>query len=124
MDLSQQFRKFPHFPPVKHGHQYLDSFHVSRRFAKFSTCPIIHRILNCNEKLYKCKIKPNNGCDECGEVDIIEHHLFYCKTSTTFWNQLRDWTICNLRFGIELTVCEVSLEFPLITIPTSKSSIF
>ena len=90
---------------------------------------ILHRILNCNEKLYKWKIKPNDRCDECGEVDSIEHHLFYCKTSTKFWNQLKNWSTCNLGFSIELTVCEVvfgipSLEFPLITIPTSKSSIF
>lgn len=38
-----------------------------------------YKILNiiptdCNDKLYKWEIKPNNKCNECGEVDSIEHH--------------------------------------------------
>ena len=81
---------------------------------------ILKRILNCNDKLYKWKIKPNNKCDVCREVDSIEHHLFYCKISTKVWNQLKDWMVGGLGFGIGLTVARLCLEFLSIIILTSK----
>ena len=73
---------------------------------------ILNRILNCKEKLYKWKIKPDNKCDDCGEVDVIEHHLYYCSTSKQFWNQLKNWMLANVGFGMELTVCEVLFGLP------------
>ena len=76
-------------------------------------------ILNCNDN-YKWEIKPNNGFDECWEVDSIEHHLFYCKTSTKLWNQPKDWMICNLDFSIELSVCEAIFGLRIYNNPDFK----
>ena len=73
---------------------------------------VLNRILNCNDRLYKWKIKNNNKCDYCEEVDSIEHHLYYCTISNQFWKQLKSWTISNLNLGIELTVCEVLFGIP------------
>ena len=53
-------------------------------------------------------------------MDSIEHYLFYCKTSTKFWNQLKDWLTCNLGFSIELTVCEVVFGIPTYNNPDLK----
>ena len=85
---------------------------------------ILNRILNCNDRLYKWKIKNNNKCDYCEEVDIIEHHLYYCTISKKFWNQLKSWMINNLNLGIELTVCEVLFGLPTNNNPDLKLTNF
>ena len=81
---------------------------------------ILNRILNCNERLQKWKIKSSNKCDDCGEVDSIEHHLYFCATSKTFWKKLKTWLIDNLGFGIELTVCEIIFGIPAYNNPDLK----
>lgn len=42
-----------------------------------------NRILNCNERLFKFKIKESKNCSTCYQVDTIEHHLISCKSSKT-----------------------------------------
>ena len=73
---------------------------------------IINRILNNNENLYNWKISQNSECCVCGEIDSIEHHLYYCKDSKLFWKKLKNWMLINLEFGFELTVCEILFGVP------------
>ena len=73
---------------------------------------IINRILNTREKLYKWKIADTDKCSECGEVDGVEHHLFYCQDSKLFWKRLKEWMLNNIGYGFELTVCEVIFGIP------------
>ena len=72
--------------------------------------------------------KPDNKCDDCGKVDIIEHDLFYCinciRSLKQFWNQLKTWMVDNLGFGIELTVCEVLFVLPTYNNPDLKLTYF
>ena len=70
---------------------------------------ILNRILNTNENLYKWKIQNSNECKLCG--DSVEHRIFYCNKSKSFWTKLKNWMIDNLGYGFELTVCEVILEY-------------
>ena len=67
-------------------------------------------------RLYKWKIKNNNS----EKVDSIEHHLYYCTIGNRFWNQLKSWTISNLSYGIELTVCGVLFGIPSCNNPDLK----
>ena len=53
-------------------------------------------------------------------MDSIEHHLYYCKTSIKFRNQLKKWMVDSLGFGIELTVCEVVFGLPTYNNPDLK----
>ena len=85
---------------------------------------ILNRILNTNENLHKWKILNLSECKSCGEVDVIEHHLFYCNTSQRFWLRLKDWMIDNVGYGIELTVCEVIFGIPDTNNPDIKLLIF
>ena len=89
------------------------SFHITKEpYLQSFQYKILNRILNNNENLYKWKIQNSNECNLCGEVDGVEHHLFYCNKSRMFWTRLKEWMITNLGYGFELTVCEVIFGIP------------
>ena len=52
---------------------------------------IIHRIINCNKKLYEMKIKPSPLCDHCGSVDDIPHFFVLCPIVLLFWKDFFGW---------------------------------
>ena len=60
----------------------------------------------------------------CGEVDVIEPHLFYCNKSERFWLRLKEWMIDNVGYGFELTVCEIIFGIPDTNNPDIKILIF
>ena len=68
---------------------------------------MLNRILNCNENLYKWKIKPDNICIYCDKIDTIEHHLYECDESKYFWKRLENWMRNNLDVSFPLTICEI-----------------
>ena len=74
---------------------------------------ILHRILNCNEKLHTWKIKDNNKCAYCNGIDTIEHHIYTCKESNSFWEKLTEWMLNNLEISFTLTICEVLFGIPI-----------
>ena len=74
---------------------------------------ILNRIINNTKNLHKWKIKESNKCYVCGEIDGVEHHIFYCEESFIFWRRLKDWMISNLEYGFELTVCEILFGIPM-----------
>ena len=45
-------------------------------------------------------------------MDVIEHHLNYCRRTNQFWNKLKSWMLAKVGFGMELTVCEVMFGLP------------
>ena len=48
---------------------------VSEPYLQSYQYKIVNRILNCNERLNKWKIKNGPECDSCGKIDTIEHRL-------------------------------------------------
>ena len=73
---------------------------------------VLNRIINCNDILYKWKIKKSFECDYCKEIDTIEHHLFFCKASKEIWDKLQIWLKSNMNINFPLTVCEVIFGIP------------
>ena len=73
---------------------------------------ILNRISNCNDILYKWKIKESPICDYCTEIDTIEHHFFFCRKSSDIWDKLQNWLKHNLSINFPLTVCEVIFGIP------------
>jgi hypothetical protein len=52
---------------------------------------LTHRILAVGEKLKVWDIKENEKCEECNQIDTIEHHLVQCPAVLTFWQQVFNW---------------------------------
>jgi hypothetical protein len=62
---------------------------------------LLHRTIQCNEWLFKLKIKSSNICDICNnkEIDTIIHFFINCPNCKTLWTSLIQWwhTISNNR---------------------------
>ena len=41
---------------------------------------LVHRILNCNKKIFYMKIKASPQCSYCDGIDDISHFFFHCPT--------------------------------------------
>ena len=52
---------------------------------------IIHRIINCNIKLFDMKIKNSPVCTYCDQRDDIGHFFFLCKDVYEFWRKICTW---------------------------------
>ena len=53
---------------------------------------ILHNIFPNNKILKKLGLAENDKCDFCKEhVDSVEHYLWSCSTSKTFWDETQTW---------------------------------
>ena len=46
---------------------------------------IIHRIINCNKKLFDMKLKETPMCSYCDETDDISHFFAHCDNVSDIW---------------------------------------
>jgi peroxiredoxin family protein len=60
---------------------------------------ITHRILACNKTLHTWKIKQSKDCDNCKEVDTIEHFLVQWNDTYTMWQHIFNWWAANMELG-------------------------
>ena len=52
---------------------------------------IIHRIINCNKKLFDMRIKNSPLCTYCDQTDDIGNFFFLCKDVYEFWREICTW---------------------------------
>ena len=69
----------------------------------------MNRTLNCNQNLFKWKIKESPNCNMCNISDTNEHHLFYCTECIAFWKKIQDWLSNTIEVTYKFTVCEILL---------------
>ena len=72
---------------------------------------ILNRTLNCHYNLYKWKIAPSPTCIYCTQTDTIEHHLYYCNATISFWGEVSTWLYKINQIKLCFTVCEVIFGF-------------
>ena len=58
-----------------------------KKIAEFNF-KVLHYILPCNYNLVKWKKKENPICLICGNIETIEHMLFYCQCVKPVWEKL------------------------------------
>jgi hypothetical protein len=73
---------------------------------------ITHRILACNYNLKIWKIRDNNNCDICNEIDTIEHMLIYCSETYKFWQRIFNWWADNINVWFEVGTYEIIFGIP------------
>ena len=63
----------------------------------------LHRILPCNEFLFKCKIKDSPVCDFClFEIESYLHLFWECPIVQDLWQKLIEWL--NTKYDSELEI--------------------
>ena len=68
---------------------------------------IINRTVNCRHNLHRWKLLASGKCYYCEETDTIEHHFFYCLSSSHFWIEVSNLLFHALNCVFKLSVCEV-----------------
>ena len=77
---------------------------------------ILHNIYPSNTLLFKMGIKPSNVCEDCHEVESLDHMLFSCLKLKPFWQQI------NHKLGIILDQ-EVTLKLDQAVFGLTKTNI-
>ena len=85
---------------------------VSEPYLQSYQYQIVNRILNCNKRLNKWKIKNGPECDSCGEIDTVEHRFYTCRESQKIWKGISKWIDENFYIKITFTICEVLFGIP------------
>ena len=77
---------------------------------------IVHRIINCNKKLFDMRIKPSPICSFCDGIDDIKHFFFDCAPTNTFWAELFAWLSerCHTDFSDNNTEKVILFGLPLL----------
>ena len=57
---------------------------------------ILHNIYPSNALLFKMGIKTTSRCDECGELEFLDHMFFSCTKLQSFWR--------NINYKIEIII--------------------
>ena len=70
---------------------------------------ILHRYFNCNSNLFKWKIREDPYCNECGNIDTIEHFFYYCRVVNIFWNRIENWLKNIMEIYVKFTLLEIIL---------------
>ena len=73
---------------------------------------ITHRIVACNYNLEIWRIRTNNRCEYCDEIDTIEHMLIHCKEAYTFWERIFNWWATNMNVWFEVGTYEILFGIP------------
>ena len=75
---------------------------------------ILNRFITCNYNLYLWNVSTSQYCDDCQNVDTIEHFFFYCNSVTPFWEKVRELILEAFQVKIDLTVLEILLGIPCV----------
>lgn len=64
---------------------------------------VLQRIIPCNRYLANIKVKQDDTCAFCDEVDTIQHFLSDCQNTHHFWTQVCSWLDQNTDLHIDIS---------------------
>ncbi len=84
---TEQYPNVNNVEPHKWKRIFKMSF-ITVRGTKIQTFQykIIHNIISCNQWLYNIKIKENNKCTFCNDIDNLPHFFLKCDKVKQFWS--------------------------------------
>jgi len=69
---------------------------------------ITHHILPTKSSLFRARITESETCTLCKtEKQTINHLLFHCTESSTFWQKFTSWWLLRFKQVITLTECAI-----------------
>ena len=87
---------------------YLLPYEVARETALHSfQYRLLNRYLPCKVALKKWKIEENDLCNECNEIDTLEHFLVQCIKLKPFWDSLLEWWNSIYEVTIKLQTLDI-----------------
>ncbi len=100
---SEQYPNFNNAEPHIWKRIFKMSF-ITVRDTKIQTlqCKIIHNIISCNQWLHNIKIKENNKCAFCKDIDNLPHVFLKCDKVKQFWSHWFNWWQKISGFEIQL----------------------
>jgi hypothetical protein len=63
---------------------------------------LIHRIINCNSKLYNWGLSNSPNCSYCGENDDLIHFFIACPEIRELWKSISKWWNRHFDFKMNL----------------------
>lgn len=64
---------------------------------------LCHRIIPCNRYLKNIRLRPDDKCSYCSDQDSIQHFLFLCPETNTFWNSICTWLATEVGIQIDMS---------------------
>lgn len=64
---------------------------------------LCHRIIPCNKFLHNIRIRPDDKCSYCQDQDSIQHFLFLCPTTQSFWKNICNWLASEVNLQIDMS---------------------
>jgi hypothetical protein len=65
---------------------------------------LLHNIYPTNILLHKMGARPTRNCDQCNEVDYIEHAFFFCPKIQTFWLNVKQFIFKEHNVRLDLNI--------------------
>jgi hypothetical protein len=65
---------------------------------------LLHNIYPTNILLHKMGVRPTRNCDQCNEVDYIEHAFFFCPKIQTFWLNVKQLIFIKHNVRLDLNI--------------------
>lgn len=89
---------------------YLSPYRATRetKYQAFQY-KVLQRTIPCNKYLANIRIRQDDKCSFCAEVDTIQHFLAECDDTRRLWNQIRSWMEQNTGFQMDISQQEFLL---------------
>ena len=71
---------------------------------------IMHRIINCNKKLFDMKLKEMPVCSFCDELDDVPHFFVYSDNVSDIWKDFFIWWNHIGYFVMDIPTCNSEKE--------------
>lgn len=79
---------------------YLSARDTKLQSFQFRIC---HRIIPCNKFLKNIRIRQDDMCSYCQDQDSIQHFLFTCPATKTFWDNFCNWLATQVDIQIHMS---------------------
>ena len=70
---------------------------------------ILHRVFNCNYKLFLWGVRDSRACIEFHMTDNLELYFYYCDTVKRFWDKIEIWVNSMFPIAIKFATLDILL---------------